>query len=506
MQKIIFKILVLLILLGNTGFGEYIKKNGRVFYRQDEFYSDLEEVTKNFQELEKDGDFYELLNVQIFPADVDTFQDINREYGKDKDRIYYGKNQIYEADLESFEIVKSDISRDKNFVYRGEDRLYVEDENEIEENKKKWVDPATLRIFNSPSKYIVCYVGDKNGIYYALNDAQKIKGADFNTFEELGHSYAKDKNGIYFENRKIKGADVSSFEVLEDGYAKDKSNIYLDGKKVKGTNKSTFKIPSENETLKDRNVVGLLEVDKNNVYNVGEPLNISPRDFSLIGERNDYVKNDKGVYFIDVYNVSKPTTVEKLPVNPDKFNIIKKNYLKDDKIIYYNNNGNFKVEGADAETFQELTENYGKDKNYIYFGEQKIENSDSSSAKAITDIILKDKNNVYYIGQKMDEIADAATFEAISSVDGLNGFYAKDKVNIYFISAFDFSEKVRKLEGLNVNKTKVLNDYFVKDEKAVYCIGEKLEGVDAVSFRVKNGYSSQGKDRNHKYEYCKIVK
>lgn len=301
MQKNIFKILVLLILLGNTGFGEYIKKNGRVFYRQDEFYSDLEEVTKNFQELEKDGDFYELLNVQIFPADMDTFQDINGEYGMDKDRIYYGKNQIYEADLESFEIVKSDISRDKNFVYRGKDRLYVEGENEFEENKKKWVDPATLKIFNSPSKYIVRYVGDKNGIYYALNDAQKIKEADFDTFEELGHSYAKYKNGIYFENRKIKGADVSSFEILEDGYA-------------------------------------------------------------------------------------------------------------------------------------------------------------------------------------------------------------KDKVNIYFISAFDFSEKVRKLEGLNVNKTKVLNDYFVKDEKAVYCIGEKLEGVDAVGFRVKNGYSSQGKDRNHKYEYCKIVK
>ena len=250
-----------------------------------------------------------------------------------------------------------------------------------------------------------------------------------------------------------------------------------------------------------------MEVDDNNVYNIDEPLNISPKNFSLIGERNDYVKNDKGVYFIDIYNVSKPTVVEKLPVNPNKFRVIKKNYLKDDKIVYYNNNhGNLKVEGADAASFQELTENYGKDKNYIYFGEQKIENSDSSSVKAITDVILKDKKNVYYIGQKLEGINDAGTFEAISDVKGLNGFYAKDKYNIYFISAFDFSEKVRKLEGLDVNKIKVLNEYYVKDNKEVYCLGERIDYADAGSFKVNNEYSSQGEDKNHKYEYCRIVK
>ncbi|ERK52604.1 DKNYY domain-containing protein [Leptotrichia sp. oral taxon 879] len=76
------------------------------------------------------------------------------------------------------------------------------------------------------------------------------------------------------------------------------------------------------------------------------------------------------MYFIDNYNLSRPIVVEKLPVNPDKFRVIKKNYLKDDKIVYYNSTyGNMKVERAGASSFQELTENYGKNKNYIYFGE-----------------------------------------------------------------------------------------------------------------------------------------
>ena len=510
MRKNIFKILAMLILLGNIGFGEYIKKNGRVYYRQDESYSDLEEVKKSFREIEKEENFYRILGIQYFPADMDTFQDINGEYGKDKDRIFFEKNEIHEADLASFAVVKGNISKDKNFVYNMGDRIYLKDENEINienENMRKRIDSATLKVFNSPDKNSVRYIGDKNGIYYVLNNAQKIKGADFKTFEELGYSYAKDKNNIYFENRKIKGADISSFEVLETGYAKDKNSFYSEGKKVKGISKNSFKAPSENSAQKDKTIVGLLEVDDNNVYNIDEPLNISPKNFSLIGERNDYVKNDKGVYFIDIYNVSKPTVVEKLPVNPNKFRVIKKNYLKDDKIVYYNNNhGNLKVEGADAASFQELTENYGKDKNYIYFGEQKIENSDSSSVKAITDVILKDKKNVYYIGQKLEGINDAGTFEAISDVKGLNGFYAKDKYNIYFISAFDFSEKVRKLEGLDVNKIKVLNEYYVKDNKEVYCLGERIDYADAGSFKVNNEYSSQGEDKNHKYEYCRIVK
>ena len=509
MRKNIFKVLVLAILLGNIGFGEYIKKNGRVYYRQDESYSDLEEVKKSFREIEKEGNFYRVLDIQYFPADMDTFQDINGEYGKDKDRVYFEKNEIYEADLASFVIVKGNISKDKNFVYNMGDRIYLEEEDEFiieNENLRKKIDSITLKVFNSPDKNSVRYIGDKNGIYYILNDAQRIKGADFKTFEELGYSYAKDKNSIYFENRKIKGADISSFEVLNDGYAKDKNSFYLEGEKVKGVNKSTSKEPSENMAQKGRTVIGLLEIDDNNVYNIDEPLNISPKNFSLIGERNDYVKNDKGVYFIDVYNVSKPTTVEKLPVNPDKFRVIKKNYLKDDKIVYYNSNhGNMKVEDADAASFQELTENYGKDKNYIYYGEQKIENSDSNSAKAITDIILKDKHNVYYIGQKLEGISDAETFEAISDVKGLNGFYAKDKHNVYFISDSDFSKKVKKLEKLNVNKTKVLNEYYVKDDKEVYCLGERINGADARNFKVKNEYSSQGEDRNHKYEYCKIT-
>ena len=128
------------------------------------------------------------------------------------------------------------------------DRIYLKDENEIDienENMRKRIDYATLKVFNSPDKNSVRYIGDKNGIYYVLNDAQKIKGADFKTFEELGYSYAKDKNNIYFENRKIKGADISSFEVLETGYAKDKNSFYSEGKKVKGISKNSFKAPSE---------------------------------------------------------------------------------------------------------------------------------------------------------------------------------------------------------------------------------------------------------------------
>ena len=245
MKKNIFKILVMLILLGNIGFGEYIKKNGRVYYRQDESYSDLEEVKKSFREIEKEENFYRILGIQYFPADMDTFQDINGEYGKDKDRIFFEKNEIHEADLASFAVVKGNISKDKNFVYNMGDRIYLKDENEIDienENMRKRIDSATLKVFNSPDKNSVRYIGDKNGIYYLdsgklLNSESKdiqnafikLEGVDMPTFKAFGYGYSKDKNRVYCGYKEFKGVDVPSFTVVREDegvVVKDKNRIY----------------------------------------------------------------------------------------------------------------------------------------------------------------------------------------------------------------------------------------------------------------------------------------
>ena len=51
-----------------------------------------------------------------------------------------------------------------------------------------------------------------------------------------------------------------------------------------------------------------------------------------------------------------------------------------------------------------------------------------------------------------------------------------------------------------------MNEYYVKDNKEVYCLGERIDDVDAGSFKVNNEYSSQGEGKNRKYEYCRIVK
>ena len=58
-------------------------------------------------------------------------------------------------------------------------------------------------------------------------------------------------------------------------------------------------------------------------------------------------------------------------------------------------------------------------------------------------------------------------------------------------------------EFLNV---KVLNNYYIKDDKNVYCLGVKVKEADALTFKVKNSFSSEAQDKNHKYEYCKVIK
>ena len=123
----------------------------------------------------------------------------------------------------------------------------------------------------------------------------------------------------------------------------------------------------------------------------------------------------------------------------------------------------------------------------------------------------------FYKGEKENEKvklkADSQTFKAITDVKEINGFYAIDKYRGYYIEnsesssdSFGYLSEVYYLDDLNVKNVKVLNNYYIKDDKNVYCLGVKVKEADALTFKVKNSFSSEAQDKNHKYEYCKVIK
>ena len=239
---------------------------------------------------------------------------------------------------------------------------------------------------------------------------QELK-IDKETFQEISAVYSKDKNGVYvIENR---------------GW-----------KKLEGLDPVTFEI-----------------------------INIS-------GSARQYLKDKNGVYSID--GDSDNLVLEKLPYDPQTYEVINQLYSRDKNNIYYDNK---KIEGADLPTFQRIDEYiYSKDKNNIYFRGKKISGVDKETFEKIDKYnYSKDKNNIYYDDKKIEGV-DKNTFELTYDFGSVvNGYYSKDKNNVYYEN--------KKLKGIDVKTFRKINrlvDNFLIEDKNGFYIVEKDGNVTPI--------------------------
>lgn len=241
--------------------------------------------------------------------------------------------------------------------------------------------------------------------------AKQALKIDKETFQEISAVYSKDKNGVYvIENR---------------GW-----------KKLEGLDPVTFEI-----------------------------INIS-------GSARQYLKDKNGVYSID--GDSDNLVLEKLPYDPQTYEVINQLYSRDKNNIYYDNK---KIEGADLPTFQRIDEYiYSKDKNNIYFRGKKISGVDKETFEKIDKYnYSKDKNNIYYDDKKIEGV-DKNTFELTYDFGSVvNEYYSKDKNNVYYEN--------KKLKGIDVKTFRKINrlvDNFLIEDKNGFYIVEKDGNVTLI--------------------------
>ena len=241
--------------------------------------------------------------------------------------------------------------------------------------------------------------------------------------------------------------DKATFQEIDAVYAKDKNGVYVwenrGWKKLEGIDPITFQI-----------------------------INIS-------GSARRYLKDKNGIYNID--GDSDNLVLEKLPYDPQTYEVINQLYLKDKKNIYYSNR---KIIGADLPTFQIGSDGFSKDKNNIYLEGKKILGVDRDTIKIIELPYIKDKNNVYY-GNKKIEGADKNTFELIYDFGSVvNRYYSKDKNNVYYEN--------KKLKGIDVKTFKKISrlvDNFLIEDKNGFYIVEKdgsIAPIDSKEVDIEN--------------------
>lgn len=241
--------------------------------------------------------------------------------------------------------------------------------------------------------------------------------------------------------------DKATFQEIDAVYAKDKNGVYVwenrGWKKLEGIDPITFQI-----------------------------INIS-------GSARRYLKDKNGIYNID--GNSDNLVLEKLPYDPQTYEVINQLYSKDKNNIYYSNR---KIIGADLPTFQIGSDGFSKDKNNIYLEGKKILGVDRDTIKIIELPYIKDKNNVYY-GNKKIEGADKNTFELTYDFGSVvNGYYSKDKNNVYYEN--------KKLKGIDVKTFKKISrlvDNFLIEDKNGFYIVEKdgsIAPIDSKEVDIEN--------------------
>ena len=512
-RKNLLKILVLFILAGTIANAEYFKENGEVYYEMP--YYEIKSKVKD-------------VDIESFETLRDDKGLIGDYYAKDNKNVYlYGK-KLKDVLPEGFEIVKENYVKDSKNVYKIEaeitDSIPISSDNKIN-TKKISLDGLDVKTFRALENGIdvtsIDYFVDKNNIYYAYENLEKIQGADKNSFEILGYYIAKDKNNVYYKGTKMENVDSASVKTFGNFIGKDKNRVfYITGNEdIKDADASSFEIMGDTYYFRDKNNIFVIKYS--NDFPDGEGFiklpNIDRNSFITLSE--EFGKDKNGIYYIG----------EKIDgINPNNVRVIEEmgqdNYILQSENNYYltfNSNSNLydrkndKIEAKkinnlniDFSTFKYFgILNYYKDKNSFYYRSdndlKKIKSEiDVKSADKVLELndFVKDKNNLYYFSNgKLEKInlkIDVNNLEYLDDGNSTFSNYLIDGKNVYFVD--NEHGKIKIVKNADRNTFKVVNGNYGTDRKNVYYFGEKLDFVGLDGLKIFNeGYL---KDKKNVYE------
>ncbi|MBC7450357.1 MAG: DKNYY domain-containing protein [Cytophagales bacterium] len=242
----------------------------------------------------------------------------------------------------------------------------------------------------------------------------------FNFFKTTIH-YIPMGNWFELGNNTLDGIDIQTVEILSRNHLKDKSQVYFKSSKIKNADASSFRMLCSNNDYFAR--------DKNMIYYENNSFeNLDIHSVTFLGDTCGSVLKDKH----HVYSI--------------RMEAIKNGIISP-------------IKNADPETYQVLTDLYGKDNIIVYYKGLPIADADANTFTLIGEYYAKDIHTIYYQGLQVRSV-DAITFQLI---DG--GGYTKDRNNVYY--------------GLDA----VMD----KDQQVLYYVGKVVAGADAGAFTMIKG-------------------
>jgi hypothetical protein len=291
---------------------------------------------------------------------VDKSKSVHFYYNPSKTKIIYCKGGNWfelgetdmEADAKSFKVLNGFIGVDKDFVFYtwskqpniNAHELYVDGEGIIKDNNNVYYggyqnliatevpDPKKFHKANPQNGYYNSFYKDEQYYYHGYNRLD----VDYNSFEVINKSFAKDKNRVYliddFNSKNIT-IDPNDVQIINEFYIKDKHFVYYQGDE--------------------------------------EPLTVGINNF------NDLKILEYSVIIVDGKVITEGKLFKYKNVDAKTFESISYPlYTKDKNHVYYKQEI---FDKADAATFQEVGDGYYKDKHYVFYYDELLPEADSGT-------------------------------------------------------------------------------------------------------------------------------
>lgn len=173
--------------------------------------------------------------------DRNTFQELGDGYFVDRSIAYYD----YETSLRP---LKGGINRDFQVLGNGyaRDAAYGYYFGRV---IKKCERPMALQQIDQ-SKLLkdrsrscaVCMVTDGERVFF---ESAELKGADPETWCEIGRGFSKDAKSIYYRSQKLGGATPDNWRIIENHYSTNGVKVYEMGWALENADLATFEILSD---------------------------------------------------------------------------------------------------------------------------------------------------------------------------------------------------------------------------------------------------------------------
>ncbi|OOV20324.1 DKNYY domain-containing protein [Flavobacterium sp. LM4] len=230
-------------------------------------------------------------------SDVESFQPINRDFGKDKKDVFW-KGRKQAVDYATFQVDASGIIKDKNHVYTTNGKEY----NFL--GIIEVADPKSYQLLD-PS----------------LSEYKRI-------------SWFKDANAVFYRSKKTEG-DPATFKPLNDAIAVDDHFIYSI---IHQRGDGIYAFEVDEVIRKHKRIAGEIKVINDTYVQIGNAVvsAFTKEEFTL--HTFETIKNTKEIdYFTIVVNdtlIYKGIACPEIDI--ESFEPLDYGYAKDSKNVYYN--------------------------------------------------------------------------------------------------------------------------------------------------------------------------